>query len=407
MRATEIPCRRAAGLLLILALLLATAAPAPAGAALPVLDDPAVAGPPPEAWPEPAATEVPATSWVLVEASTGQRLAEHDAEELRPVASTIKVLTALTVVQRADLDEEVTVGREVLVEGASVGLQPGDTWTVGDLLEAILVRSGNDAAEALARHVGGDTQRFLELMEADIEALGLDARDLVSPTGLDDANRLSALDLATIARAALAEPELRPLLALRETTTPVVGPRENRNELLQRYDGATGVKTGFTLAAGNSLIASAQRDGRELIAVVLDAGDDPARFEQAAQLLDLGFDDFTRHELTSVVDLAVAGGWQTFTAGPVTVSAPGAATPDLVLDLPARVPETSLSLQAVVDGTVLAGVDAVADTSGAFEPARAEAADPAADPPAARLGQALVDGAYASLRAAAAADTLR
>ena len=387
-------------MVVLLALLFSLfAPPGTATATLESPDTPVVDGPPPDAWPEPSPDQVAATSWVLLDAATGQRLAEHDAEVARPVASTIKVLTALTVVQRADPDEQVTVGEEVLVGGASVGLQPGDTWSVAQLLEAILVRSGNDAAEALATHVGGDTDGFLTLMEQDAEALGLGAHDFVSPTGLDDANRLSALDLATIARAALADRDLRPLLALRETSAPVVGPRDNRNQLLGTYDGATGVKTGFTLAAGNSLIASAQRDGRELVAVVLDAGDDPARFAQAARLLDLGFDGFAPYELTTELELLVAGGRQGFTAGPIVVSAPAGSVPELVADLPARVPESTLGLDLVVDGTLLGGVDAAADT--------ADGRDRDATSPSARLGQALADGAYASLRAAAGADTLR
>lgn len=360
--------------------------------------EPVVAGAPPAAWPDPAPGVVTAASWVLLEAETGQRLAEQAAETPRPVASTIKILTALTAIRRSDLDERVTVGDEVLVGGASVGLEPGEVWTVRELLEAVLVRSGNDATEALATHVAGDTASFVSLMRADAEALGLEPAQLGSPSGLDDENLLTALDLATLARAALADVRLRPFFTLDEVTLPGNRPAENRNLLLDGYPGATGVKTGFTLAAGNSLVASARRDGRELIAVVLDAGDDPARFEQAAALLDLGFEHFALRTLERRLELAVAGGWQAFAAPQTTLTAPAADLASIDVDVPARVPDAVLEGRIVVAGQTLA--------STALSP------EPGDDPPpptgsAARLGTALVDGAYASLRAASSAKTLR
>lgn len=358
---------------------------------------PAVTGPPPASWPEPPSDQVTATSWVLIETATGQRLAEHAPDQPRPVASTVKILTGLTAITRVDVDEQVTVGDEVLVGGASVGLEPGETWTVGELFEAVLVRSGNDATEALATYVAGDTPAFVELMRADARALGLDPT-LGSPSGLEDENLLTALDLATLARAALAQPDLRPFFTLEEVTLPGDEPAENRNLLLETYPGATGMKTGFTLAAGNSIVASAQRDGRELIAVVLDAGDDPARFEQAAALLDLGFEGFAPHVVGTRLELAVAGGWRAFVTPEVAVTAPASQPPAIDLEVPVRVPEGELEARIVVDE------QSVATTSLAAE----EAADGARSGGAAeRLGAALVDGVYASLRAASSAGTLR
>ncbi|MFA9445182.1 D-alanyl-D-alanine carboxypeptidase family protein [Egicoccus sp. AB-alg6-2] len=352
---------------------------------------------PADDWPRPTPDEVAASHWVLVEGATGQRLAEHRADEQRAVASTIKVLTALTAIGRVDLDDEVTVGEEVLVGGASVGLEPGETWSVQQLLEAILVRSGNDAAEALATHVAGTTEDFLELMEADAQALGLPPRGFGSPSGLGDTNELSAYELATIARAALADDRLRPILAQEQTELPGQGTVENRNELLGSYPGASGVKTGFTLAAGNSLVASAQRDGRELIAVVLDAGDDPARFAQAARLLDLGFSAFRAQELALELELSVAGGRRAFVLEPAPLTIPTDAVHELVVDLPARVPEGPIAVAVEVDGTPVAMTQAEAVDHHASTTA-ASAAD---------LGAALADGAYATLRAAAAAGSLR
>ncbi|HSK24551.1 MAG TPA: serine hydrolase [Egicoccus sp.] len=371
------------------------ASPAPGLAPPPV---PALSGAPPDAWPDPPSGAVTASSWVLVEAETGQRLAEHVPDQARPVASTVKILTALTTIGRVDLDEKVTVGDEVLVGGASVGLEPGEVWTVRELLQAVLVRSGNDATEALATHVAGDTAAFVELMRTDAAALGLEPAALGSPSGLEDENRLTALDLATLARAALADPRLRPFFSIDEVALPGNDPAENRNLLLERYPGATGVKTGFTLAAGNSFVASARRDGRELIAVVLDAGDDPARFDQAAALLDLGFDDFALHRLGGRLELAVAGGWRAFVAPEMAITAPAADGAAVAVDVPARVPD------AAIDGRIMVGDQTVSTTSLAPETA-GDAPRPTGS--AARLGAALVDGVYASLRASTGAGTLR
>lgn len=359
---------------------------------------PSVPGPPPAAWPDPEPSAVTATSWVLVEAASGQRLAEHDPEAARPVASTVKILTALTAITRVDLDEPVTVGDEVLVGGASVGLTPGETWTVAQLLEAVLVRSGNDATEALAAHVAGDRAAFVEQMRADARALGLDDVTLASPSGLEDENLLTAIDLATLARAALAEPRLRPFFTLTSITLPDGETADNRNLLLERYPGATGVKTGFTLAAGNSLVASARRDGRELIAVLLDAGDDPARFDQAAALLDLGFDHYQPRAVSSSLELAVAGGWRAFTLPETRLTVPAGADLAVHVQVPVRVPEAELDGRLTVDGEPLESVS--------LRPSTQDAAPPA-DGSAARLGAALVDGVHAGLRAASSAGALR
>jgi D-alanyl-D-alanine carboxypeptidase len=355
----------------------------------PVLDDA------PPGWPDPG--NLAFAAYVLADGATGQVLAEQLAHTPRSVASTIKVLTALTVVERTDLDDEVTVGDEVLdVGGAAVGLEPGDTWTVEELLDALIARSGNEAAEALAVHVGGSFDGFLELMREDAAALGLGEPPLVSPSGLDDDNQLSAMDLLTIGRTALADDELRPILARETVDLPSVGPIESRNEFLLTEPDATGVKTGYTIAAGYSLIASAERDGRELVAVVLGAGEDPARFEAAGTLLDLGFEDFEPQTLTTEVTYGVAGGRVTLTVAPVEVTTPTGSTPAVTHPL-LRPPEDDLALDVTVDEVVVGSVDAQLDRDVVGEDAEGPAA----------LGRAAADGVYAALRAAAADQDLR
>jgi len=349
---------------------------------------PPVSGPP-ASWPD---TTLDAAAYLLVEAATGQVLVAHRADELRPVASTVKVLTALSVLERAELDDEVVVGEEVLgVPGSGAGLQPGDTWSVAELLDALISRSGNDAAEALAVHVAGNLPDFVALMAADAAALGLGERPLVSASGLNDANRLSALDLATIARAALADERLRPFFGRPRVSLPGQGLLESRNELLGRYPSATGLKTGFTNAAGNSLVASAQRDGRELVAVVLGSGDDPARFDAAVALLELGFTRFEVREVGAVLEYRLAGGTVRLEVPTTRISVPLGTTASLGLEVMARPPTVAPSAPVRVGDDVLGELEVLLDVD------RDEVDGGAA------IGRAVVDGVYAALRAGVAA----
>jgi serine-type D-Ala-D-Ala carboxypeptidase (penicillin-binding protein 5/6) len=393
------PRRAAVGALV--ALLVSAVVAVPARAELVAPAPPALGADLPAGWPTVSGLE--SGSFVLVEAATGQVLAERDSDERRPVASTIKVLTALTVLDRAAPDEVVVAGEEArAVEGASVGLAPGDEWTIEQLLDAIIIRSGNDAAEVLAAHVAGDTEAFAALMDEDAALLGLEEAVVVDPSGLTDENLLTAGELATLARVALDDPRLRPLLARRTVVLPGLGEVETRNELLFRYPGATGVKTGFTRAAGNSLIGSAERGGRELIAVVLDAGEAPAtRFAEVGRLLDLGFEDFASRTVTGDVRFAVGGGERRFEIASTPVTTPTDAEPTLELVPPARPPEEALEVEVTVDGRPLGTVTAEAAEGGGAGGAPADVDG------GALLGRAIADGAYAALRAAYAADALR
>lgn len=344
----------------------------------------------PAGWPQPP--EVSAEAWVLADVATGQILAEHRGDERRPVASTVKVLTALTVLDRTEVDDTVVVGEEVEVGGASVGLSPGDEWTVEELLDGLLIRSGNDAAEALAVHVAGDMEAFVEQMAADAAALGLEGVVITEASGLDDGNELSARDLAVLARVALQDPDLRELLARETTELPGRGTVVTRNELLGDYPGATGVKTGFTDAAGYALVGSAERNGVELVAVVLGSDEDPARFVDATRLLDHGFETYEPVTLEAAWELPVAGGRRSLTAEPVPVVVPEGS--DVVLDgvPPARPLVGRQEVEVLADGAVLATVPVEVD--GGPTPASGTAA----------LGRVLVDEAYAGMRAATAGD---
>jgi serine-type D-Ala-D-Ala carboxypeptidase (penicillin-binding protein 5/6) len=348
----------------------------------------------PASWPDPP--EVAGPVHLLVDAATGQVLASERADEPRPVASTIKVLTALAAADRLELDQVVEVGDEVVgVPGASVELEPGERWTVGELLAGILVRSGNDAAEAVAAAAAPDRDGFIELMETTARDVGIDlSTPLVSVSGLEDDQQLSASDLATLARVLLADPELRAIVGVDEVTLPDREPDENRNLLVGDYPGATGVKTGFTEAAGNSLVGSARRGEFELVVVVLGGGPDPERFLDAAALLDHGFEAFAPAELSATSTLLVAGGERRFEVTDTPVVVPVGADAAIELPVPVRAPdEDTVEAPIVVDGVAVASVEA--SVTGA---APATVSGPAA------IGRAVADGAYAALRADVARD---
>lgn len=236
---------------------------------------------------------------------TGEFLAgEKDGERL-PMASTTKIMLALVALESADLDEEVIISEEAASFAvplySNVGLFPGDALSVRELLMASMISSGDDAAYALAEHLGGGSvEQFVEEMNRKAEELGLGNTRFENPVGLDDKGHYSsARDLAKMARRAFQYPVFREIVSTSETTISTqdrVIPLANTNELLYAYTSATGVKTGTTPAAGPSLVASAASGDEAYITVVLD---DEQRFEDAAAMLDYGFAAYDRRVLIS------------------------------------------------------------------------------------------------------------
>ncbi len=245
----------------------------------------ALAGPPPE---------TDAGAVLVGNGATGHILhGERQAQE-RAIASITKVMTALVVLDRADPDEVVTVPQVATTIGeSSLGLRAGETLTVRELLTALLVYSANDAAYALAAHVGdGDVSRFVDLMNRKANALGLDDTHFTRPDGLDAPDHYSsARDVFRLARIAMRKPLVAKLVAVRSAT---VGgrPITNRNDLLFSYPGMIGVKTGHTSGAGWSEVAAARRDGLTIYAVLLGGPSRGARNADLAELLDWGFDQY-------------------------------------------------------------------------------------------------------------------
>lgn len=253
--------------------------------------------------PSTQAPEVGAGSAVLVDLDTGQVLFELDRRERRPIASLTKIMTALLVVERAGLTDVVTVSEGAAsgqVSGISgLGLEPGERIRVNELLYALLLQSANDAALALAEHVSGSVEAFVDAMNARAEQLGLTRTMFASPNGLDDSGYSSAGDLVRLTRAALRSRGFASVVATRFHTVLSLDaePRivQNRNVLLWLYPGAIGVKTGFTSPAGFCVVAGAQRGDERLLAVVLGEPGEP--FSDAASLLNYGFEAFERRML--------------------------------------------------------------------------------------------------------------
>lgn len=258
---------------------------------------------------------VTAAAGVLVEAASGQVLWQKNAFQPRPPASTTKIVTAILATELAGREETVTTSEMAAsLGGSSIYLRTGEKLTVAEMLRGALLKSGNDAAQALAEHMAGSTQFFAWLMNQKTRLNGGLGSNFINPHGLPHpAHRATAYDLATVARYALQDPFFAGVVRTRQDTIPWPGyqwPRvlKNTNQLLGSYPGADGVKTGTTNEAGQCLVASATRDGRQLIAVVLASHD---RYGDAARLLDYGFNSLTlyRRPPASVArEVAVKGG---------------------------------------------------------------------------------------------------
>lgn len=229
---------------------------------------------------------------LIMDMETGRPLLERNSRTRLAPASITKLMTAVIAVEHGRLDDKVTITPEDLVEGSSMGLQAGDTVTVEQLLWGLLLPSGNDAAQALARHLGqGSVDRFVALMNQKARALRLDDTRFANPHGLDQADHYStAYDLAMLSRYAMQHPLLARMAGTREITVNANRPfvLRNTNQLLFAADvpGVNGVKTGFTDRAGDSLVASADRDGRRVLVVVLGTAN---RSAVAASLLDFAY----------------------------------------------------------------------------------------------------------------------
>lgn len=288
---------------------------------------------------------ISAASAILIDADSGRVIGQKDADTRRAMASTTKIMTALVAMQSLPLDATVEVSAGAVgIEGSSVYLYPGEMLTAEELLYAILLESANDAAAAIAIASAGSIEAFAAQMNEAAAGLGLSDTHFTNPHGLWDENHYTtARELAAITRAALAIPTFRTIVSTYRRTIPLRGDEGarlllNHNKLLRLYDGAIGVKTGFTKKSGRCLVSAAERDGVTLIAVTLNAPDD---WRDHAAMLDYGFAQSRRYTLgeagTLTYSLPVAGG----VSEAVTV----ANTLPLAVTLPADAPEPTLTVE--------------------------------------------------------------
>ncbi len=247
-----------------------------------------------------APVSVAAKSAVLADGSTGRILWEKNGTEPLPIASTTKILTALLVLEEGNLEEEVTVSaRAQAAPKVHLGLKEGETYYLGDLLYPLMLESSNDAAIVLAEAVGGSVEGFAQQMNERAAQLGAKDSFFTTPNGLDEGgNHSTAADLALMTAAALQNPDFCALIQTPSYTfSSCDGSRtftvSNKNRLLQEYDGAIGVKTGFTNLAGQCFVGAAEREGVKLIAVVLQSGwgssGQAQKWKDAKAVLDYGF----------------------------------------------------------------------------------------------------------------------
>ena len=231
------------------------------------------------------AVEVSATACVLMDADTGQVLYDKNGDKRMLIASTTKLMTALVALEQGGLQQEITVTGGHMAEGSSMYLRPGEKLTLETLLYGLLLCSGNDAALAVTECMGG-VAPFVARMNEKAAELGMENTHFANPNGLDDEEHYStAEDMARLAAAAMDDPVLRRVAS---TRTARIGGRTltNHNKLLSRVEGCVGLKTGYTRAAGRTLVSCAERDGVRLVAVTLQDGDD---WNDHASLYEQGF----------------------------------------------------------------------------------------------------------------------
>ena len=243
------------------------------------------------------AQAVSAQSAVVMDAQTGRILYEKDADRRSLIASTTKIMTALVVCEQCNVLDRMRIPKEAVgIEGSSMYLQEGEVLTLQELLYGLMLHSGNDAAVALAIYCGGTVEGFAQLMNDKARQLELENTHFENPHGLDSPGHYStAKDMAKLAAYAMKNPIFAQTVS---TKTVTVGQRflKNHNKLLWLFDGAEGIKTGYTKAAGRILVSSACRDGRRLVAVTINAPND---WQDHKSLLEAGFQDYTLQSIVT------------------------------------------------------------------------------------------------------------
>ena len=242
---------------------------------------------------------VSAKAAVVYDPENGALLYGKNEDYRLPMASTTKIMTALVAIERENLNKKIKVDpRAIGVEGSSAYLREGEEFTLRELLYALMLRSANDAAEAIAYAIADGIEEFALIMNEKAAALGLRDTHFTNPHGLDDDEHYTtALELAKITAAALEYPEFREIVSTKTKRVEKEGLTRlfaNHNKMLSKYNGCIGVKTGYTQKSGRCLVSAAERDGIRLIAVTLSCPDD---WHEHEQMLDFGFSQLERVSL--------------------------------------------------------------------------------------------------------------
>lgn len=297
-----------------------------------------------------------AAACIVIDAASGRALLEHNADACLPMASTTKVMTALLALERGQMDDRVVTGRNAFgVPGTSIYLDLGESLSLEEMLYGLMLASGNDAAVAIAEHIGGTADEFCRMMTARAAELGCTNTVFRTPHGLPmEGHYTTARDLARIAREAMTHAKFREIVSTTRAKIPWAGRGydrvlNNKNRLLTDYEGATGIKTGYTRAAGRCLVFGAKRNGMEIIGVVLNCYD---WFDEAARLMDCAF---ARYEAAT---LLYAG--DSVRAVPVAKGSDewvrAVLTEELTAVVPkGRIPMLCLDVQDALDAPVAAG----------------------------------------------------
>lgn len=288
-----------------------------------------------------------AHSAILLEMSSGETVYQKNADERMPMASTTKIMTALVALENSELSRVVTVSPDAVgVEGSSIYLFAGERITMEDLLYALLLSSANDAAAAIAIELGGSIEGFADMMNGRASQMGLENTHFTNPHGLyDEQHYTTSRELAAIAREAMQNVTFASIVSTYKRTAPMTdadGARlfVNHNKLLRGYEGACGIKTGYTKKSGRCLVSCAERDGLAFLCVTLDAPDD---WRDHAAMLDHGFSLYENKTLCSSGELkftlpVISGEQSSVSVANVddvrSVLPKGEIEPEIVIELP-------------------------------------------------------------------------
>lgn len=333
---------------------------------------------------ENAAVNVTAPAAILIEAGTGQVLYEKNSHDRRPPASVTKIMTMLLVIEAIDegtlsLDDMVRCSEfAASMGGSQVYLEPNEEMSVRDMLKAVAVASGNDAAVALAEHVAGSAEGFVDLMNQRAAALGMKDTHFVNCNGLDNPDHLTtAYDIALMSRELVRHPLIFEFTgiwmdSLRDGAFGLV----NTNKLIRFYEGANGLKTGSTSVAKFCLSASAVRNGMNLIAVIMGADSSKDRFGDASRLLDYGFANYaiagsllTPEDLTPLpvkkgkterVEIGVSDDFKVLVSKKKLNSIEKKITLPEAVEAPIAAGDTVGSVEFMIDGQPIGGTDLIA-----------------------------------------------